>query len=255
MTPPNPQRHVGLARTLSKLGYCSRNQAFILVRAGRVAVNGRRRLDPESPVAATDTVTVDGHPVTSSTRIYLMMNKPRGLVTTSSDEKGRPTVYSLLTPQLPWIAPVGRLDQASEGLLLFTNDSEWAAKVTAPDSHLPKTYRVQVDAVASSATLIQLCNGVTARGEQLRALHVTVVRTGQKNSWLDITLDEGRNRHIRRMFAALGIEVLRLMRISIGPIQLGDLKKGEVRRLTTEEKDALDRALQAGLYATIKSKS
>src|SRR5215471_18859372 len=135
-------------------------QGFELVRSGRVAINGKTQRNPEYPVSASDAITVDDHRVTASTKLYLMMNKPRGLVTTASDEKNRPTVYSLLDSTLPWVAPVGRLDQASEGLLLFTNDSEWAAGITAPQSHVEKTYRVQIATVADDTLLARLCAGV-----------------------------------------------------------------------------------------------
>src|SRR5215831_3609695 len=141
-------RSVGLARALSKLGYCSRSQAEELIRSGRVRLNDVLRRDPESPVhLERDRIAVDGQRIESRQRIYFMMNKPRGLVTTAADEKGRETVYSILRSedQLPWLAPVGRLDKASEGLLLLTNDSEWGAHVSAPETHLEKTYHVQVD--------------------------------------------------------------------------------------------------------------
>ena len=135
-------------------------------------------------------------------RIYLMLNKPRGVVTTASDEKGRQTVYAFLDSALPWVAPVGRLDKASEGLLLLTNDSEWAAQVQAPASHLNKTYHVQIDRVADAALLESISKGVrTEEGEFLRVSSVRILRGGKRNTWLEIVLDEGRNRHIRRMLA------------------------------------------------------
>jgi len=233
-------RQIGLARSLSKLGYCSRSEGGTLVRSGRVAVNGLVRRNPEHPVRAGDRITVDGRAAEATAHLYLVMNKPRSLVTTASDEKGRPTVYSLLAANLPCVAPVGRLDQASEGLLLFTNDSEWAAAITAPESHIEKVYRVQIRTVADETLIAKLLEGLDDRGEHLRAFRATILRTGQKNSWIEIVLDEGRNRHIRRMFAALGIEVLRLVRIAIGPLALGALSKGKVRELTASEKSALD---------------
>ena len=234
----------GVARTLSKLGYCSRSQAAVLVRAGRVTLNGRRVTNPESAVAPHDRLAVDGATVEPSHKIYLAMNKPRGVVTTANDEKGRQTVYDLLTPGHPWVGPVGRLDKASEGLLLLTNDSQWAARITDPETHLDKTYHVQSDRVATDDLPAQLRRGVVFGEEHLRVKSARVLRTGQKHSWLEITLDEGKNRQIRRLLEALGIGVLRLVRVSIGGLQLGQLKKGEVRPLTDKEKRSLDSPLR-----------
>jgi 23S rRNA pseudouridine2605 synthase len=237
-----------LARALSKLGYCSRSQAAELIRAGRVRLNGSVRRDPEVPVRLErDRIEVDGHAVEPREKVYLMMNKPRELVTTASDEKGRKTVYEVLGKageSLPWVAPVGRLDQASEGLLLLTNDSEWSSRVSAPETHVEKTYHVQIDKVVDENFTQALVNGVKSEGGGLvRALPARLLRSGKKNCWLDITLDEGKNRQIRRMVAALGVEVLRLVRVAVGPLQLGKLAKGDWRRLTTEEKLAMDRAM------------
>jgi 23S rRNA pseudouridine2605 synthase len=222
-----------------------------LIRAGRVRLNGAVRRDPETPVRLQlDRIRVDERPVTSGEKIYLVMNKPRGLVTTTSDEKGRETVYALLEKAgevLPWVAPVGRLDKASEGLLLLTNDSEWGAHVAAPKTHLEKTYHVQIGTVADEKFAQVLVNGVkTAEGDFLRARVASLLRSGEKTCWLEITLDEGKNRHIRRMVAALGFEVLRLVRVAIGSLQLGELAKGACRRLTAEEKRLLDHAITNG---------
>ena len=215
-------------------------------------VNGNLRRDPETPVRVEkDRIVVDDGTVQPREKLYLMMNKPRGLVTTASDEKGRETVYSVLekTGPLPWVAPVGRLDKASEGLLLLTNDSEWGARIAAPDTHLEKTYHVQIGTVANETFLRALLKGVrNDDGDSPRALRARLLRTGEKNCWLEITLDEGKNRQIRRMLAALGVEVLRLVRVAIGPLQLGKLAKGAHRPLTEEEKRMLDRALQAKTY-------
>src|SRR6266852_5371368 len=154
-------RHVGLARALSKLGYCSRSQAAELIRAGRVRLNATARRDPETPVhVESDRIEVDNHIVGAEAKLYLMLNKPRGVVTTASDEKGRDTIYSCLSAGLPWVAPVGRLDKASEGLLLLTNDSEWAARISAPETHLDKTYHVQVGAMVDEPLVTAMTNGV-----------------------------------------------------------------------------------------------
>lgn len=236
-------RQVGLARALSKLGYCSRSQAAKLIRAGRVRLNGAMRRDPETRVhLERDQIEADGTIVRSRGLYYLMVNKPRGIVTTAADEKGRRTVYSLLDAGLPWVAPVGRLDMASEGLLLLTNDSEWAARISDPRSHLDKTYHVQIDAIAGEKLFDHLRRGVRSDGELLRAKRVRVLRTGERNSWLEIVLDEGKNRHIRRMLDQLGIGVLQLVRVAIGPLTLGQLGKGKFRALAAAEKLALDEA-------------
>ena len=239
-------KKVGLARAISKLGYCSRSEASELIRAGRVTLNGAARRDPESPVhLGRDRIEIDGQPLSESARIYLALNKPRGVVTSASDEKGRETVYAYLPKGLPWIAPVGRLDKASEGLLLLTNDSEWAARVTAPESHLDKTYHVQIAATANEALLESLRKGVRADdGDVLRAKRVNLLREGARNCWLEIVLDEGKNRQIRRMLEHCGVEVLRLVRVAIGPLALGELAKGATRELTAEEKLALDRKME-----------
>jgi 23S rRNA pseudouridine2605 synthase len=236
-------RQAGLARALSKLGYCSRSQAVELIRAGKVQLNGVIIRNPESPVRlGKDRITVEGKPLGPAEKIYLALNKPRGIITTASDEKGRNTVYSLPPQSLPWIAPVGRLDQASEGLLLFTNDSEWAAQITDPDSHLDKTYHVQVSAMPNERLLQRLQSGVEVeRGEIFKAKRASAIRSGEKNSWIEIVLDEGKNRQIRRMFEGLKIEVLRLIRVAIGPLQLGDLPKGAHRSLSQKEKLELHR--------------
>ena len=242
-------RCVGLARALSKLGYCSRSQATELIRAGRVRLNGKARRDPETPVALEgDHIEVDGQPAHAARKIYWMMNKPRGAVTTASDEKRRKTVYDLLPQDLPWIAPVGRLDKASEGLLLFTNDSEWAARITAPDTHLDKTYHVQVNRLVDSAELLRMTRGVRVEsGEMLQGRSASVLRQGERNCWLEIVLDEGKNRQIRRMLGSMGIETLRLVRVAIGPLKLAELANAASRSLSAQEKSALDNAMRGRL--------
>jgi 23S rRNA pseudouridine2605 synthase len=240
---PSPQsKGMGLARVLSKLGYCSRSEAWRLIQSGRVRVNGAVIRDPEHRTRrGSDRIEVDCQPIHAERKIYLMLNKPRGLVTTTADEQGRPTVFECLatTGELPRVFPVGRLDKASEGLLLLTNDTGWAARIADPTSHLHKTYHVQVDCVADAALLRRMETGVAESGEVLKAKRVSILRRGEKNSWLEIVLDEGRNRHIRRLLAALSVNVLRLVRVSIGPLQLGGLPKGESRALTAGEVQAL----------------
>ncbi|HSX60447.1 MAG TPA: pseudouridine synthase [Tahibacter sp.] len=228
-------RH-GVARAISKRGYCSRTQAAELVRAGRVQVNGRIVRDPETPTRADDRIRIDGQDLAAAQTVWIMLNKPRGVVTTASDERGRDTVYALIDdPALPWLAPVGRLDKASEGLLLFTNDSTAAAALIAPESHVDKTYHVQVDRVPDAALLAALTRGVDVDGGRLAAKSVQVLRHGEKNAWLEIVLDEGRNRQIRRLLDAHETAVLRLVRVAIGGLALGELAKGRWRRLDTRD--------------------
>ncbi len=230
-------RKHGLARVLSKLGVCSRTRAAEMIRAGRVRVDGSVERDPERPTLAHAVrIEVDGAPIEGSRRVYLALNKPRGLIVSASDERGRHTIYELFTDaELPWIAPVGRLDKASEGLLLLSNDPEWAAGITDPASHIAKTYHAQVQGLPTDAVLEAMKAGIDDRGEHLAAASAKVLRAGEKNAWLEIVLDEGRNRHIRRLLTALDHPVLRLVRIAIGPIQLGTLAKGEWRHLSEDE--------------------
>jgi len=256
----NPARKIGLARALSKLGYCSRSQAVEMIRAGRVRLNGVVRRDPETPVeVGKHRIVVDGQPIEPQKYIYLLMNKPRGLVTTASDEKGRKTVYSLLAEageSLPWVAPVGRLDKASEGLLLLTNDSEWGARITAPEAHLEKTYHVQIGRVVDEKFTQAIVSGVTTEdGDFLRARQARLLRSGEKNCWLEIVLDEGKNRQIRRMLTVLEVDVLRLVRVAIGPLQLGILAKGSFRALTREEKQMLDHAIAGNITQPRRTRS
>lgn len=241
-------RH-GLARVLSKQGLCSRSEAAKWIAAGRVSIDGRVVRDPEHPVSGNDSrIVIDGHELGAATappRRYLVLNKPRGLVTTAADERGRDTVYRCFDgaridgQDFGWIAPVGRLDKASEGLLLFSNDPQWAARITDPLSGPDKTYHVQIDAIPAAALLAQLVEGVEVDGERLSAKSAAVLRTGTKNAWLEIVLDEGRNRQIRRLFSAFDIGVLQLVRVAIGGVELGMLAKGAWRALTDAERDAL----------------
>lgn len=226
---------------LSKLGVCSRSQAERAVREGRVSVDGRIVRDPEWPTdAERQRIGLDGVAVGAVARTYVALNKPRGIVTSASDERGRATVYDLLKDAgLPWLGPVGRLDRASEGLLLLSNDSAWAAGLTEPRQHIDKTYHVQVDCVPDATLLQRLEGGVVEQGERLAAKQVGLLRHGEKRAWLVIVLDEGRNRHIRRLLAAYDIGVLRLIRVAVGPLQLGDLPKGQWRHLDDAEVQAL----------------
>lgn len=244
---PSGVRRTGVARALSKLGVTSRTLAAQWVRAGRVTINHKPVRDPETPVVLDrDILHVDGMPVGAVEKHYLMLNKPRGLVTTRRDERRRATVYSCFDESDQWLAPVGRLDKASEGLLLFTNDTAWADRLLDPATHLSKIYHVQVDRRLDDARLQQLRDGVRLDdGTLLRVGTVRIIREGEKNSWLEIGLEEGRNRHIRRLLEAMDIKVLRLIRVAIGPVKLGELPKGHSRVLREDELQALAVAANA----------
>lgn len=217
-----------------------------MIRSGRVRLNGATKRDTETPVRLKDDrIEVDDRVVGVEGKVFLMLNKPRGVLTTASDEGARETVYAYLGEELPWVAPVGRLDKASEGLLLLTNDSEWAARVTAPETHLEKTYHVQVDGSIDESLPKTLVQGMRAEnGQFLRAKRAGILRQGERNTWLVVVLDEGKNRQIRRMLGQAGVEVLRLVRVSIGSLPLGDLAKGRYRTLTDTERRELDIAMR-----------
>jgi len=237
-----------LDRALSRLGVLTRSQAAQAIVAGRVSVNARVCRDPNRWVdLETDRFALDGKPVAASAPVYLMMNKPRGLICSRSDEKGRATVIDALgafADSKPM--PVGRLDAASEGLLLFTNHSAWAANITDPESALSKTYQVQITQVLSELKLNRLRAGIEdPELGLLKARAVNVVRTGEKNQWLEVVLEQGKNRQIRRMLAAIDVAVLRLIRVAIGPLLLGNLAKGQVRPLAAAEVQALSAAPRA----------
>ena len=257
------QKPHGVARVISKRGFCSRSIAENLVREGRVSLRGKIVHDPDTPAYENDEITVDGSPVEAAQKFYFAMNKPRGIVTTASDEKDRKTVMDLFREQfaklfpgksVPHISPVGRLDAASEGLLLFTNDTQWANALLDPrDSGSPdrcpgqalagmtkhiKIYRVQVSGKPSTAELEQMGKGfhvpprVFGESEEfMHAQRAVLHSEGEKNCWLEITLSEGKNREIRRMLAHLGYEVMRLVRIQFDKYTLGDLKPGEIREI------------------------
>jgi 23S rRNA pseudouridine2605 synthase len=243
-----PEMHregkVSVARALSKLGVTSRAEGVRLAEAGRVRVNGRVIRDPSTRVDPDrDRLEVDGAEVQRAEPVYVALNKPRGLVTTRDDPQGRPTIYTRLSDaKLPFLAPVGRLDKASEGLLLLTNDSRWSSRLLDPARGIEKIYHVQVKGLVEAATVDRIAAGVMepATMERLDVVRATLLRVGSRSSaWIEIVLDEGKNRHIRRLLSVLDIEVQRLLRVSIGPLALGTLAKGEWRFLTPAEVKAL----------------
>ncbi len=189
---------------------------------------------------ATDVLEVEGIRLAPAQPVYLMLNKPRGLLTTRQDERARATVYDCLQGlEMAHVAPVGRLDKASEGLLLFSNDTRWAAGLTDPQRHVDKLYHVQIDQPPTPALIEALRAGVRVQADWLQVKAATILRCGERHGWLEVTLDEGRNRHLRRLLGALGVNVLRLVRIGIGPLRLDELPKGAFRHLTPAEVEAL----------------
>jgi 23S rRNA pseudouridine2605 synthase len=207
---------------------------------GKVIRDNTVRVRPDD-----DVIAIDGDPIAKAHRVYLALNKPRGLVSTRDDPQGRPTIYSCFAgASLPFVGPVGRLDKASEGLLLLTNDSRWSARLLDPGSHVDKVYHVQVRGVALDAIVSRVGSGIVERetGELLGVKRISTLRTGSRSTaWFEIVLDEGKNRHLRRVFSELDVEVVRLVRVAIGPLALGDLAKGAWRLLTEEEVRALSR--------------
>lgn len=230
---------VSLARALSKLGWCSRSRAHALVGEGRVSVDGRVVRDPSFRVDMRRArISVDGEWVHARERMYLMLHKPAGYVTTASDELGRPTVHELLPSPLARVNAVGRLDLHSEGLLLFTNDTRWADRILDPATHTDKVYEVRLSRPPVQEDVDAAVAGVRAgRGEVLSFKSVSWLERGPE--WIEVVLDEGRNRQIRRVLESLGYEVTRLIRTAIGAVRLEGLEPGALRPLTAEESRSL----------------
>ena len=225
---------MSLERALSKFGVCSRKEAARVIAAGRVRVDGQvvdaplRRIDPRR-----QRVTVDGRRVGDDTeRVVLVLHKPKGLITTRTDPGGRPTVYSLLGDFGRWVFPVGRLDRDTSGLLVLTNDHRLGQRLTDPEHHVPKTYHARVAGVPSAEALSVLREGAPlGRGETSSPARVRSLGSRRDGTWLEIVLTEGKNRQVRRMCAAVGHDVLDLVRVRVGRLSLGDLQPGQWRRL------------------------
>ena len=235
-----------LARVLSKAGLCSRTVAAEWIRAGRVRVDGALVRDPTARVApGRSSVMLDGRRISAAQRTYWALHKPRGYVTTRQDPAGRATVYDLLEDLGEWVVPVGRLDRDTSGLLLLTNDTQFAELLTNPDSHVEKTYRVTVKPRLAEAALERLRSGVVLKDGPTRPAIVKKIGDRGPCTVLEITITEGRNRQVRRMIVEVGGKVLKLARISIGAVGLGDLAAGKVRRLSPAEVRALARPRSA----------
>jgi 23S rRNA pseudouridine2605 synthase len=225
-----------LERVFSKAGAGSRAEARSWIGARRVRVNGKIVENPEYWIDLDrDRVTLDGKPLRKATKVYILLYKPKGFLTTARDPEGRPTVYSLLEGVDTWVVPVGRLDLDTSGLLLLTNDTQFAEGVMNPQSKVPKTYQVKTANRLSEDQIAQLRNGVELSDGPAHAADVKILRETPKYTHLELVLLEGRNRQVRRMIEAVGSKVLKLVRTAIGPIRIGDLPIGKWRELTKEE--------------------
>jgi pseudouridine synthase len=229
-----------LERVLSKAGLGSRVEARSWIHAGRVKVNGRLMRNPDHWIdMARDRVSFDDRPLEARERIYLLLYKPTGYLTTYKDPEGRPTVYDLIGEVGTFLSPVGRLDLDTSGLLLMTNDTRFAEHVTNPKSHVPKTYLVKASRVLSDAQLQRLRDGIELSDGPARPAVVTRIRDSDKYTHFEIILTEGRNRQVRRMVEAVGARVLKLVRVKVGRIAIGRLPIGKWRLLTRAEVAAL----------------
>ena len=234
-----------LDRAMSRAGACSRSEARTAILAGRVLVNGRPVRDPDAWIdIVRDKVLLDGEPLRAVPKEVWLLHKPCGYVTTADDERNRATVYALLPKGLPWLAPVGRLDLDTSGLLLFTNDSDLANAITAPTTKLQKTYVVVCQGRIEDSAARQLAAGVTLHDGPTRPAKVRRLAADATTTTLELVIGEGRNRQVRRMIEAIGSHVITLHRTQIGPLQLGDEPEGHARRLTTAEVDALRAAVR-----------
>lgn len=221
-----------LAKYMARSGVCSRRGAEELIKQKRVTVNGEIIDSPAFNVDGSEKILLDGEalPQVEETRLWVYY-KPVGLVTTHKDEKNRPTVFDNLPENLPRVISVGRLDLNSEGLLLLTNNGELSRKLELPSNGWARRYKVRVHGIVDEKKLADLKNGITVEGVQYGAIKVEVVTIKGTNAWLMVTLTEGKNREIRKVMKALGLEVNRLIRLSYGPFQLGGLKPGEAKEI------------------------
>jgi 23S rRNA pseudouridine2605 synthase len=221
-----------IIRVLSKKGICSRKQAVVLVKQGRIQINKKVISNPGHPVTSSDIILLDNKPLEKSKKTYILFNKPKGFVTTRNDELGRKTVYDLLGDIGRWVFPVGRLDKDSEGLLIFTNDTIFGDKLTDPKNNMPRTYEVLIDRIPSENDLQKIREGTyIGRGENTAPAKIDIIRQDKSSTYLKITLTEGKNREIRRLFESLGKKVKKLKRIQFGPFTLGDIPEGKWKEI------------------------
>jgi 23S rRNA pseudouridine2605 synthase len=234
-----------LARALPKLGLCSRNEAFDLIRSARVKVNGRSITDPAKNLSPGDRITIDGKSVAKEERRYIIFNKPAGCVTTRKDERRRQTVYDVLGDVGGRVFAVGRLDKETEGLLLFTNDTAFGDHLTDPSNKIPRIYIATVDGLLSEADMAKALGGVDiGRGERSHPTNARILKRGERKTVVEITLVEGKNREVRRLCEALGAPVTKLVRTSFGPFRLEGLASGEWRELDAKVCEKMARLRQ-----------
>lgn len=222
---------------MSKLGYASRSEARELIAAGRVTINGKTITDPARRVTPeTITITIDGRaPARAAEPIVVALHKPRGYVTTRSDPEGRKTVYDLLADLPTRVVAAGRLDLATSGLLILTNDTQLAHWLTDPRTALPRVYLVTVEGRVDAQAIERLTHGIVVDGERLAAAAVELRKASGKESHLTLTLNEGKNREVRRLLEAIGHPVTRLRRVRFGGLELGDLAAGQWRKVPAGE--------------------
>ena len=238
--PPGKRPLKTLERVLSKAGIGSRTEAREWIIRKRIRVNGRIVEDPDAWIdLERDRVTFDGKPLARKQPVYLLLYKPAGYLTTYRDPQGRPTIYDLLPDREQYLFPVGRLDLDTSGLLILTNDTAFAERLTNPDYKVPKTYQVKASGHLTDEELDALRNGVELRDGPTKPAEVTRLREPGGRTVFEITITEGRNRQVRRMVESLGSKVLKLVRTGIGPIRIGDLQIGKTRAITDEEVRAL----------------
>lgn len=231
------RKKISISKALSKMGISSRMVASDLIRSGRVSIGGKMIRDPEYQVEfPVQNLLVDKRPVEEAEKLYYMIHKPKGVVTTRRDEKGRKTIYDLLPLETPWVFPVGRLDKESSGLLLLTNDTAWGNRILSPGGKIPKIYHVKINRHIKDEDLQKIKNGLTL-SDDLSYLPVKIdkIRENKKTCWLEMVLVEGKNRQIRKTLEHLNYRVETLVRIQVGKLQLGKLKPGEIRAILPGE--------------------
>jgi pseudouridine synthase len=231
------KKEMTLDRVLSRFGLGSRNAAQEIIASGKVKVNGRKVKDPELWVnPEKDAIHLDGNRLRPARKMYLLFYKPKGVITSHGDPDGRKTIYDCLGPDVPWVAPVGRLDKDTSGLILLTNDNDFANYVTDPGSEVPKTYLIKANTLVSDELLVRMEQGLELKqGEWAKPRSVRRIEDRGKHSWLEIVLTEGKNREVRRLLEAVGLRVLKLVRTHIGPCTLEGLQVGKWRILKPSE--------------------